>query len=48
MGVIMLVIGLVIGAAFLAAAGFAVWQAVSWPSDRPPLESWQHYVQPQM
>lgn len=48
MGVIMLVIGLVIGAAFLASAAVAVWQAVSWPADRPPLEMWQHVVQPQM
>lgn len=48
MGVIMLVIGLVIGAAVVAAAGIAVWQAVNWPSDRPPLRSWEHYVQPQM
>lgn len=48
MGVIALVIGLVVGVAFLTTATIAVWQAVSWPSDRPPLEVWKHYVRPQM
>lgn len=48
MGVIMLVIGSVVGAVYLAAAGTAVWQAVSWPTDRPPLPTWKHSVRPQM
>lgn len=51
MPVVMLVallLGSIVGVALISVVAAAVWQAVSWPSDRPPLPSWEHCVQPQM